>query len=61
MDWATARPGKAVQGPMTWFLTIFWGLAVVAIGLGIVISADEYLTEQRYSSGSKGDDHGQAR
>ncbi len=38
-----------------WFITMFWGLAVLAIGLGIVISAEEYLTEKRYSSGSKGD------
>ncbi len=38
-----------------WFITMFWALAVLAIGLGIVISAEEYLTEKRYGSGSKGD------
>jgi hypothetical protein len=38
-----------------WFLVVFWGLAVLAIGLGIVISAEEYITEKFYSSGSTGD------
>ena len=42
-----------------WFIVIFWGLAVIAIGLGIVISAEEYITEKKYSSDSKGDDNGE--
>jgi hypothetical protein len=41
----------------TWFIIIFWVLAAVAIVLGIVISADEYLTEKKYSS-SKGEQDG---
>lgn len=45
---------------MTWFLVIFWGLAVIAIGLGVVISAEEYLTEKLYSSDSKGEQDGEA-
>lgn len=36
------------------FLIVFWGLAALAVVLGIVISAEEYLTEKTYSSGSRG-------
>ena len=58
---AGADGNQTEAGVMTatgWFITIFWGLAVLAIGLGIVISAEEYLTEKLYGSGSKGDnDH----
>lgn len=44
-----------------WFMVVFWGLAVLAVGLGIVISAEEYIAEKFYSSGSKakGDDNGE--
>ena len=44
---------------MMWFMIVFWGLAVLAIGLGIVISAEEYITEKIHSSGSKGDANGE--
>ena len=42
-----------------WFIFVFWGLAAIAIVLGIVISAEEYLTEKFYSSDSKGGRDGQ--
>ncbi len=34
------------------FVAVFWVLAVVAIGLGIIISADEWWNEHLYSSDS---------
>lgn len=41
-----------------WFIVLFWVLAALAIILGIVISADEYITEKIHSSDSKGANDG---
>ncbi len=41
------------------FYCFFGGSAVIAVILGIVISAMEYRDEQFYSSGSKGGPDGQ--
>lgn len=41
-----------------WFMVAFVGSGAIALILGIAISADEYLTEKFYESGSKGDRDG---
>lgn len=40
---------------MVWFYTLFWGLAALSVVLGVLISAEEYITEKIHGSDSKGD------